>query len=90
MTVLAFVLGVYLSIRVIAALYGIIDLWYTIGTAYPRVLGAVLGWGVIATTLARALPGTVFLWGFVGYLTFYLSLFVVRYPLFQLMRRGPE
>ena len=34
-----FLLGAYLSLHAIAALYGIIDLWYTIWSAYPRVIG---------------------------------------------------
>ena len=33
-----FVAGVYLSIRGIAACYRVIDLWYAIGTAYPKVI----------------------------------------------------
>ena len=41
----AFALGVCLSIRMIAALYAVIDLWYTIGKTYPGVLRGVLGWG---------------------------------------------
>lgn len=90
MSVLAFVLGIYFSIRVIAALYGILDLWYTIRTAYPRVLGAILGWGLIAAALAWALPGTAFLWGFGAYWLFFLSMYVIRYPIFWALRRRPS
>lgn len=87
MSLVAFVLGVYLSIRVIAALYGMIDLWYTIGTAYPRVLGAILRWGGIAVALAWIFPGTAFLWGFGMFAVFYFSSFVIRYPLIRMLQR---
>ena len=87
MSVPAFLLGVYLSIRVIAALFGIIDFWYTIGSAWPRVLRAVAGWGSLAALLSWALPGTAFLWGFAGYAVFYASQFVIRYPLLALLKK---
>jgi hypothetical protein len=90
MSVLAFLLGVYLSIRVIAALYGIIDFWYAIGEAYPRVLRAIAVWGLLAAALAWALPGQAFGLGFATFLVFYLSLYVVRYPLFWLLRRRQQ
>jgi hypothetical protein len=87
----SFTIGVYLCIRVLAALYRVIDLWFTIRTAYGRVIGGVLGWGGAAMALVWALHDpyrTAREWGFVGYFLFYLSLFVVRYPLFGLLRRA--
>ena len=54
-----FLLGVYLSMRVLAALYRILDLWYTIGTAYPKVLQGILGWaGAAAAIAVLAATGT--------------------------------
>jgi hypothetical protein len=86
--VVLFVLGVYLSIRAIAALYGIIDLWYTIGTAWPRVVGRLIGWGGMIALIAVLLGDQrrVFFSGFVAFLIFYLSLFPLRH---LVLRRQP-
>ncbi|MBI3373891.1 MAG: hypothetical protein HY017_19370 [Betaproteobacteria bacterium] len=73
----AFVLGAYLSIRVIAALHGAVDLWYDIRATYPRVIGAIVVWEamVLASLWLLELPyQSAFLWGFAVYLLFYLSL----------------
>ena len=88
-----FVLGIYLSIRMISALYGIIDLWYTISTAYPRVLGRVVSWGAAIVAIAWSLDRphrTVLLSGLLAFLLFYLSLFPLRSLLLRAQRRGPD
>lgn len=41
---LTFVAGTVLGIRLVAALYAPIDLWYTIRTAWPVALRRVVGW----------------------------------------------
>lgn len=73
----AFALGIYLSIRMIAALHGIADLWYMIGKVWLRVLAGVLAWGtaigVIAWLMARPYQAA-FAWGLLTYLVAYLSL----------------
>lgn len=73
----AFALGTYLSIRMIAALHGIADLWLMIDKAWVRVLAGVLAWGaaigVIAWLMARPYQAA-FIWGLLTYLVFYLSL----------------
>ncbi|OFW25512.1 MAG: hypothetical protein A3H97_00290 [Acidobacteria bacterium RIFCSPLOWO2_02_FULL_65_29] len=75
--VVAFALGIYLSIRMIAALHGIADFWYMIDKAWLRVLAGVLAWGttigVVAWLMARPYQ-TAFVWGLLTYLVFYLSL----------------
>jgi len=76
-----FSLGVYFSMRVIAALYRTLDLWYTIETAYAKVTRGILGWA--GTTLAITMLVSnqyrpAFLWGFAAYLAFYLGLYVLR------------
>ncbi len=87
-----FLLGVYLSIRVIAALYRILDLWYNIGTAYPQVLRGILGWA--GTTVAIAVLVSdrrrpAFLWGLAGYVAFYLGGYVLgRLLLWAVFRIG--
>lgn len=73
----AFALGVYLAIRMIAALYGAVDVWHMIGKAWPRVVADVLVWGVSAGVIAWLLDETyrgALVWGLSIYLAFYLSI----------------
>ena len=72
--VLVFILGIYISMRMIAALFGIIDLWYTMKTAYPRVIRGILVWGIITTCLAMVLGQYryAYLWGLMAYVFIYL------------------
>jgi hypothetical protein len=76
-----FALGVALSIRLIAALYGFLDLWYRIRTAWPRVLGTLLLWTSVTAAAAWAMPAgprRALCWGLAGYALFYVSLFPLR------------
>jgi len=52
-----FILGMYLSIRVIAALYRILDLWYDIRNHYGKVIRGILGWGGITLAISLLLNG---------------------------------
>jgi hypothetical protein len=75
-----FVLGVWLSMRVIAALHRVADLWYTIATAYVRVAGALIGWGGLTVVIALLLSDrhrAVFLVGLASFVAFYLSVYAV-------------
>lgn len=86
----AFVLGTYLSIRMIAALHQVNDLWYAIGRTYPRVTGGLLGWGAAILAAVRLLEApyrTALVWGLLVFLAFYLSLYVIRYPLLRAWER---
>lgn len=79
---LLFLLGLHFALRTVAALYRMIDLWYMIGTAYPRVLRGMLGWGGVALLTAMVLPDRLraaFLWGYAGFVLFYLSLYLIRH-----------
>ncbi len=90
--VLLFALGVHLAIRTIAALYRILDLWYTIGTAYPQVLRGILGWGGATVAIAVLLPQghrPAFLLGLVSFLGLYLSLYLIR-PALVRRREAPS
>jgi hypothetical protein len=74
--VAVFILGVYLSIRLIAALYGILDLWYTIRTAYPKIIRGILGWGILIVAIGLILNShyrSPFLWGIVAFLAFHVG-----------------
>jgi hypothetical protein len=71
-----FLLGTYVSIRTIAALYRVIDLWYTIRTEYAKVLRGLLVWCGGTVAIAALLPDRhrpPFLWGLAVYLGFYLG-----------------
>jgi hypothetical protein len=77
-----FACGVYLCLRLIAACYRVIDLWYTIRTAYPQVIRGILGWAGAVTVLAASLDGRhrgAFLFGLLAFLLFYLSLYALRH-----------
>ena len=89
----AFVLGVWMSIRTIAALYLVLDLWYAIGTHWGRVVASIAGWAALVAVSAWLLPPgprAAFGWGLVAFLGFYLSLFALRYPLLRLLARQRE
>ena len=77
-----FACGVYLCLRLIAASYRVLDLWYTIRTAYAKVIRGIVGWGGVAAGLAVALEGprrAAFLFGMLAFLLFYLSLYALRH-----------
>ena len=74
-----FAMGVYLSIRVLAALYRIADLWYRIGTDWPRVVRGIIGWGGAALAIALFAGGgrrAAFLCGLAGYAVFHVVLYL--------------
>ena len=73
----AFALGVYLAIRMIAALYGAVDVWHMIAKAWPRVVADVFVWGVTTGVIAWLMRGpyrSSLVWGLLIYLAFYLSI----------------
>jgi len=81
-SVLLFAVGAHLALRTIAALHRVIDLWYTMGTMWPRVLRGLAGWGGAIYVLSVLLPPALrapLLWGCGAYLAFYLSLVVLRH-----------
>ena len=86
----AFVLGMYLAIRMLASLHRIIDLWYAIGTAYPRVIRGILGWAAAIVAIAWLLERpyrTALAWGLLVFLFFYSSLYMIRFPVLRALRR---
>jgi hypothetical protein len=77
-----FSFGVYVCLRLIAASYRALDLWYTIRTAYPAVVLGILAWVAVATVPALWLDGrrrAAVLLGMLAFLAFYLSLYLLRY-----------
>ncbi len=85
-----FVLGLYLSLRALAACYRVLDLWYTIRTAYPAVIRGLVVWlgsTALLTLWLRGSHRTAFVAGLVAYFAFHLSLYGLRY---LMLRRVPE
>ncbi len=83
----AFALGVYLAIRMIAALYGAVDVWHMIATAWPRVVADVFVWGATTGVISWLMHGpyrSSLVWGVLIYLAFYLSI----WPLARLYIAG--
>ena len=74
--------GVYVCLRLIAAAYRPLDLWYTIRTAWPGVVRGLAVWGGLAAAPLLLLDGrrrAAFALGLVAFLGFYLSLYALRH-----------
>ena len=72
--ILVFILGMCLCVQLVAALYGIIDLWYTLRTAYPAVIRRILFWILLCAGFAWLLGDGLrpaYFWGFAAYVGFY-------------------
>ena len=85
-TIALVLLGAHLALRLIAAVYRVIDLWCAIGEHWPTVLRGILGWGGAMVATAVLLPDrfrAAFLCGAVGFVGFYLTLYLMRYPLLR-------
>jgi hypothetical protein len=81
MSAILFALGVWVSMRLVAALYRVIDLWYTIRTRWPGVVARIALWALVITAMALGLTGprrTAFLAGLIGFPVFYPSFYVLR------------
>lgn len=85
----AFVLGVYLAIRMIAALYGIIDVWHLMAKAWPRVVADIVIWVAATGIIAWLMHGTyrsALIWGLSIYLAGYLSIWPLAGRYFAVRR----
>lgn len=78
--VLCFLLGFYVAIRALAAVYGILDRWYAIGANAPAVLARVVVWCGLVAVAPLALPAEpsrAFLGGAAVYLAAYLAIYLL-------------
>jgi hypothetical protein len=73
---LTFLAGILLGIRLLAALYAPIDLWYTIRTAWPVALRRVVGWSAATTAALLLLPVGSLRWALVAGMGLYLIVHV--------------
>ena len=77
-TIAVFLLGMALSVQLIAAFYGIIDLWYTIRTVWFKVIRRIALWSIIVIAITLTLGGSyrsAFLWGLVALVVFQIGVF---------------
>ena len=74
--VVVFLAGLFLGIRFLAGLYSVIDLWYTISTAWPVVLRRVVGWPGVTLAILLLLGGR-WRWLFVAGMAAHLLVYVV-------------
>lgn len=89
----AFGAGVFLMIRLLAALHGIADFWYRMDREWPRVMRGIAAWGLAIWLLSWMLQArylTAFAAGLIAYLIFYLSLFPLIRIFLHVIRRKPE
>ncbi|MEW5722348.1 MAG: hypothetical protein AB1896_04530 [Thermodesulfobacteriota bacterium] len=91
-----FILALFFSANVIAALFGLLDLSYALGRHWPRVLARIITWGGLAAAVALLLPGAYlasYLIGLAVYLVFFIgSAYVLRLMAMKLaepFRRDP-
>ncbi len=72
---LLFLFGMCICVQLMAALYGMIDLRYTMRAAYPSVIRRILVWTLFCMAVAWLLRDDLrpaFLWGLIGYVGFYI------------------
>jgi hypothetical protein len=84
--IIIFLLGLSISLQVIAALYGFIDRWYIFRTAYIKVFQRIVVWSLAATAVYWLLSGSLrpaFLWGMIGYVFLYVVIFCFYHILFS-------
>ena len=76
--IILFLLGMSLCVQVVAACYGIIDHWYMIQSAYPKVIGNILIRGAITIIIALLIGDAYrasFLWGLAAFLVVHVGTF---------------
>lgn len=81
-----FLSGMYIAMRMIAALFRIVDLWYTVNTAYPRMIRGVLGWGAVMVIMIVILGG-ILRTSFLSGVAVFSFLYLMGWPINWLLRR---
>ena len=73
--ILIFLFGMGVSVQVVGALYSVLDLSYTMDTAYPIMLRKMLTWLGISLIIVWLLGNHwrgAFVWGMIMYVPFYI------------------
>ena len=90
MTVLLFLLGAYLAVRLLTALHRVVDLWYAIGREWPRVVRGLVVWSGVPLALIVVLPdrhARVLVLGLAGYAACYVAAAVLWFLLVPVISR---
>ena len=85
---LTFLAGILLGIRLVAAWYAPIDLWYTIRTAWPIALRRVVGWSATTAAALLLLPAGALRWALVAGMVLSLLAHVGTWFLVSRLFRG--
>jgi hypothetical protein len=88
----AFLAGGYVATHVLAALYGFLDLFGRLRTAWPGLLGRFAGWSLAAGVVAALLGPDhrrAFAWGLASLVAWYLAAAALRHLLVRPMPRLP-
>ena len=78
--IILFLLGMSISVQFIAALFGFIDLKYSIKTRYPVVIRRVMAWGCVTMIIALVMRDShrnAFLLGFAAFVFLHIALFII-------------
>jgi len=86
---LIFLAGIPLGIRLVAAWYAPIDLWYTIRTAWPVALRRVVGWSATTAAALLLLPAGGLRWALVAGLALSLLVHVGMWFVVSRVFSGP-
>jgi hypothetical protein len=90
--VVLFLAGGYLSIQVLGALYGFLDFFGRLRTAWPGLLARLAAWSLAAGVMVTLLgPGyrSALAWGAASLVAWYLAAFALRHLLVRRMPRLP-
>ena len=84
-----FLLGVHLTMQLVASLYRILDLWYRIGDFLFPIARSVIFYTLIMALIWWYLEGSkesTFLWGCLFFLGFHVSVFWIGQVMFRVKR----
>jgi hypothetical protein len=91
--VLFFILGIHLTMQLIASLYRILDLWYRIGDFLLPVARSIIFYTVIMALIGWHLKGSresAFIWGCLFFLVFHVSIFWIAQAVIRIKRWRQE
>lgn len=87
-----FLAGGYLCIQVLGALYGFLDFFGRLRTAWPGLLARLAAWSAAAGVIVALLGlgyRSAFVWGAASLVAWYLAAFALRHLFVRRMPRLP-
>ncbi len=82
-----FLFGMCLSVQLVAALFSIIDLWYTIRTQYFYVIRKITLWGGVTLIFIWFFGNSLrpaFVFGIIAFILFHISFFLAGKALLKI------